>query len=154
MTKDVRREEMSKFAALPGCTYNDEIYLVGIEPKFIVCHPARDVTETITKLFKGNNNTNNNNNTISIKNTYWVESRWCLHLWNISSLYTELQLDFLISLANSISLLKQTTYPSRGIQVNVALLTVIRRFLKEKTSNMKKYLIRLKYAPTLTHTHI
>jgi len=34
MTKDVRREEMSKFAALSGCSYNDEICFVGIEPKF------------------------------------------------------------------------------------------------------------------------
>ena len=51
MTKDVRREEMSKFSALSGCTYNDPI--IGIEPKFIVCHPARYITETVTKLFKG-----------------------------------------------------------------------------------------------------
>jgi len=48
MTKDVRREEMSKFAVLSGCNYNDEISFVGIEPKFIVCHPARDITETVT----------------------------------------------------------------------------------------------------------
>ena len=41
---------MSKFAALSGCTYNDEIYFVGIEPKFIVCHPARDITKRVTKL--------------------------------------------------------------------------------------------------------
>ena len=34
MTKDVRREETSKFAALSGCTYDDEICFVGIEPKF------------------------------------------------------------------------------------------------------------------------
>jgi len=53
MTKDIRREEMSTFAALSGCTYNDEICFVGIELKFIVCHPARDITETVTKLFKG-----------------------------------------------------------------------------------------------------
>jgi len=46
-------EEISKFAALSGCTYNDEICFVGIEPKFIVCHPARDNTETVTTLFKG-----------------------------------------------------------------------------------------------------
>jgi len=32
MTKDVRREEMSKFAALSGCTYHDEISFVVIEP--------------------------------------------------------------------------------------------------------------------------
>jgi len=44
---------MSKFAALSGCTYNDEICFVDIEPKFGVCHPARDITETVTKLFKG-----------------------------------------------------------------------------------------------------
>ena len=53
MTKDVRTEEMSKFPELYGCTYNDEIRFVVIEPKFIVCHPARDITETVTKLFKG-----------------------------------------------------------------------------------------------------
>jgi len=53
MTKNGHREEMSKFAALSGCTYNDEISFAGIEPKFIVCHPARDITETVTKLFKG-----------------------------------------------------------------------------------------------------
>ena len=53
MTKDVRREETNTFAALSGCTYNDEICFVGIEPKFIVCHPARDIAETVTKLFKG-----------------------------------------------------------------------------------------------------
>jgi len=53
MTKDVHREEMSKFAALSGCTYNDKICFIGIEPKFIVCHPARDITETVTKFFKG-----------------------------------------------------------------------------------------------------
>ena len=28
--KDVRREEMSKFAALSRCTYNDEVCFVGI----------------------------------------------------------------------------------------------------------------------------
>ena len=54
MTKDVHKEEMSKIDALTGCTYNDEICFVGIEPKFIVCHPARNITETLTKLFKGN----------------------------------------------------------------------------------------------------
>ena len=48
MIKDVRREEMSKFAALSGCTYNGEIRFVGIEPKFIVCHPLRDIAETVT----------------------------------------------------------------------------------------------------------
>jgi len=53
MIKDVRREEMSKFSALSGCTYNDEICFVGIEPKLMFCHPARDITETVTKLFKG-----------------------------------------------------------------------------------------------------
>jgi len=53
MTKDVRREEMSKFAALSGCTYNDEICFIGIKPKFIVCHLPRDITETVTKFFKG-----------------------------------------------------------------------------------------------------
>ena len=48
MTKDARTEETSKFAALSGCTYNDEICFVGIELNFIVCHPARDITETVT----------------------------------------------------------------------------------------------------------
>jgi len=33
LTKDVCRES--------GCTYNDEISFVGIDPKFIVCHPVR-----------------------------------------------------------------------------------------------------------------
>jgi len=46
MTMNVRREEMSKFAALSGCTYNDEICFVGIEPKFIVRYSARDIAET------------------------------------------------------------------------------------------------------------
>ena len=40
---------MSKFGA-----YNDEISFVGIEPKLIVCHTAGDITEIVTKLFKGN----------------------------------------------------------------------------------------------------
>jgi len=44
---------MSKFVVLSGCPYNDEICFVDIEPKFIVCHPVRDITETVTKLFKG-----------------------------------------------------------------------------------------------------
>ena len=48
MTKDVRREEMSKFAAVSGCIYNDEICFIGIEPKFVVCHLTRDITETVT----------------------------------------------------------------------------------------------------------
>ena len=52
MIKDVRREETSKFPALFGCTCNDEICFVGIEPKFIVCHLARDITETVTKLLR------------------------------------------------------------------------------------------------------
>ena len=30
MTKDVRREEMSTFAALSACTYNDEICLLAL----------------------------------------------------------------------------------------------------------------------------
>ena len=46
MIKDGRREETSKFAALSGCTNNNEICFVSIEPKSIVCHPARDITET------------------------------------------------------------------------------------------------------------
>jgi len=53
MIKVVCREETSKFAALSGCSYNNQIYLVGIEPKFIVCHPDRDIIEIVTKLFKG-----------------------------------------------------------------------------------------------------
>jgi len=36
ITKDVRTEEMSKFAALSGCTYNDEICFAGIEPKSLL----------------------------------------------------------------------------------------------------------------------
>ena len=48
MIKDGRREEMSKFSALSGCTYNDEIWFVRIDPKSIVCHPARDISETVT----------------------------------------------------------------------------------------------------------
>ena len=48
MIKDGCRGEMSKFAALSGCTYCNEICFVCIEPKFIVCHPARDITETVT----------------------------------------------------------------------------------------------------------
>ena len=55
MTKDIRMEETSKFAALPGCTYNDEVCFIGVEPKYVVCHPARYITETATKLFKGKN---------------------------------------------------------------------------------------------------
>jgi len=54
MTTDFRRKEMSKFAALSGCTYNDELCFVGIEPEFIVCHPARGITVTVTILFRGN----------------------------------------------------------------------------------------------------
>jgi len=37
MTKDVCRDEMSKFAALSGCTYNGEICFVGNE---FVIQPA------------------------------------------------------------------------------------------------------------------
>jgi len=50
MTKDVRREEMSKFAALPGCTYNDEICFVGIEPIFLFL-----LTETYLLRMSGSN---------------------------------------------------------------------------------------------------
>ena len=53
MTEDVRREETSKFAALSECTFNNEIGFIRIEPKSIVCHPARDITETVTQLFEG-----------------------------------------------------------------------------------------------------
>ena len=45
-------EETNKFAAFSRYTYNDEICFDGIEHRFIVCHPARDITETVTKLFK------------------------------------------------------------------------------------------------------
>jgi hypothetical protein len=53
MIKDRHREETSKFAALFGCTYNDEIYFVGVEPKLIVSRPSSDINEAVTKLFKG-----------------------------------------------------------------------------------------------------
>ena len=53
MSKDIRREETTNFASLSGCNYNNEICFVRIDPKSIVCHPARDTTETVTKLFKG-----------------------------------------------------------------------------------------------------
>ena len=36
MTRDVRREETSKFES----NYNYNICFVGIESKFIVCHPS------------------------------------------------------------------------------------------------------------------
>ena len=49
----VGKKPVIKFAALSGCTYNDEICFVGIEPKFIVCHPASDIIEIVTKLLKG-----------------------------------------------------------------------------------------------------
>ena len=52
MTKDVRREEMSKVDALFRCDNNNEICFVGIEPKFIVCHPARYITETVPNLLR------------------------------------------------------------------------------------------------------
>ena len=47
MTRVVLKEETSKFTALSGCTYNDEICFVGSEPNVIVCHPARYITETV-----------------------------------------------------------------------------------------------------------
>jgi len=40
MTKDYHKEERSKFTQLSECTSNDEIWFVGIEPKYIVCHPG------------------------------------------------------------------------------------------------------------------
>jgi len=46
------REEMSKFAVLSGCTYNDEICFVGIAPKFIICHLVKDISETVTKFLR------------------------------------------------------------------------------------------------------
>jgi len=46
MITDVRREEMSKFAALSGCTIKNKICFLCIEPKSIVCHPARDITQS------------------------------------------------------------------------------------------------------------
>jgi len=39
---------MRKFAALSGCTYNDEICFIGVELMSIVCLPSRDITETVT----------------------------------------------------------------------------------------------------------
>ena len=48
MSKDGRRAEMSKLAALSGCPYNYKICFAGIESKSIVCHPARDITKTVT----------------------------------------------------------------------------------------------------------
>jgi len=39
---------------LSECTNNDEICFVLIESKFIVCHPAKYITEIVTKLFKEN----------------------------------------------------------------------------------------------------
>jgi len=48
MTKDIRTEETSKFAALSGCTYNDEICFVCIDPKTIVYNPVRDITQIVT----------------------------------------------------------------------------------------------------------
>jgi len=54
VTKDIRREETIKFAALSGYTYNNEISFVGIDSKFIVYDGASDITETVTNLFKGN----------------------------------------------------------------------------------------------------
>ena len=51
MIKDGHREETIKFAALYRFTYNNEICFVHIEPKSIVSHPARDITDTVTQLF-------------------------------------------------------------------------------------------------------
>jgi len=53
MTEDVRREETITFAALSGCAYNGGVCFVGVDPTFIVCHPARDITGTVTKLVTG-----------------------------------------------------------------------------------------------------
>jgi len=53
MTKDVRREEICKLAALSECTYNIKIYFVGIKSKSVVCHPARNITETVTQIRVG-----------------------------------------------------------------------------------------------------
>jgi len=52
MTKDVRREEMSEFALLHGCSYNEEICFDRIESKSIVCHTARYITNTTAFIFK------------------------------------------------------------------------------------------------------
>ena len=41
MITNGRREETSNFAALFGCTNNNEICFVRIEPKNVVCHPAK-----------------------------------------------------------------------------------------------------------------
>jgi len=48
MNKDGRSEEMSKFSALSGCVYNNELCFVYIEFKSIVCHPSTYITETVT----------------------------------------------------------------------------------------------------------
>jgi len=47
MIKDGRRKETSKFDALFGFTYDDEICFVRVEPNSIVYHPARDITESV-----------------------------------------------------------------------------------------------------------
>jgi len=39
-------KETNKFAALSGCINDNQICFVCIEDKSIVCHPARDITET------------------------------------------------------------------------------------------------------------
>jgi len=42
---------MSKFAALSGCTYNEEICFVGIEPKFLfVTQPEISLRQSLSCL--------------------------------------------------------------------------------------------------------
>ena len=48
MTKDVRREEMSKFSALSGCTYNDEISTRRHRLHDSVCHKPGGYNESRT----------------------------------------------------------------------------------------------------------
>ena len=77
--KEGRRKETSKFTALSWCTYNIEICFVHIEPNSIVCHPTRDITETLSKILKGKISVSAVN-----KNMYtWVSSayKWWSNLW-------------------------------------------------------------------------
>ena len=50
MTRGGSKKETRKFSGLSGCIYNDEICFVGIE--FIVCYPARDITETVANCLR------------------------------------------------------------------------------------------------------
>ena len=46
MTKNVRREETSKYAALSGCTYNDESLLFVIQPEISLRQSPSYLMET------------------------------------------------------------------------------------------------------------